>query len=148
MNRRTSPSREQGRFRVSLILAIGIFVITGAALYVMSRYAGQLQPIVASLEKKDPAASEHKYLVGEAGPFAIVQIYGDGFEKLTPKQRLVAYHLAEAGIAGDPIFYDQIADYGLALKQLLEGIWTHSDGIDPAALEKIRNFTQLVWIQH
>ncbi len=34
------------------------------------------------------------------------------------------------------------------LKQLLEGIWTHSDGIDPAALAKIRSYTQLVWIQH
>ncbi len=140
--------KQRGRFRVSPIMAIAIFVITGAALYVMSRYSQQLQPIVASLEKKALPGEERKYLVGQAGPFAVIQIYGDGFEKLTAKQRLVAYHLAEAGIAGDPIFYDQISDYGLALKQLLEGIWTHAEGIEPAALQKIKKYTELVWIQH
>ena len=79
--------------------------------------------------------SQHRYLVGQAGPFAVVQVYADGFDQLTPRERLLAYHLAEAGIAGDPIYYDQIADYGLPLKQLLEGIWTHPEGIDPALEE-------------
>jgi dipeptidyl-peptidase-3 len=91
---------------------------------------------------------QHRYLVGEAGPFAMVQVYADGFDKLTPRERLLAYHLAEAGIAGDPIYYDQIADYGLQLKQLLEGIWTHPEGVDAAVLAKIRAYTLLVWIQH
>ena len=107
-----------------------------------------MQPIVSSLTKTETPAGDRRYLVGQAGPFAIVQIYADGFDKLTPRERLLAYHLAEAGIAGDPIYYDQIADYGLELKQLLEGIWTHPEGIEAAALEKIRNYTQLVWIQH
>jgi len=115
----------------------------------MARYSDRLQPVVSSLAKMElPGASERRYLIGQAGPFAMVQIYADGFDKLSPRERLLAYHLAEAGIAGDPIYYDQIADYGLELKQLLEGIWTHSDGIDPDALAKIRSYTQLVWIQH
>ncbi len=94
------------------------------------------------------APGGRRYVIEQVGPVALVQFYADGFEKLTPKQRLLAYYLAEAGIAGDPIYYDQIAPYGLELKQLLEGIWTHPQAIDAAALEKIRRYTKLVWVYH
>jgi dipeptidyl-peptidase-3 len=149
MSHKPAFRRQQGRFRVSPALAVAIFILTGAALYIMARYAGQMQqlrdliPIAA-----DAPAAERQYLVGQVGPFAVVQIYADGFDQLPPRERLLAYHLAEAGIAGDPIYYDQISDYGLELKRLLEGIWIHPAGIDAAALEKIRNYTRLVWIQH
>ena len=148
MRHQTPFRHQQGRFRVSPFLALGLFILTGAALYIMARYAGQLQPLVSSPATPESPVGDRRYLVGQAGPFAIVQIYADGFDKLTPRERLLAYHLAEAGIAGDPIYYDQIADYGLELKQLLEGIWTHSQGMEAATLEKIRSYTRLVWIQH
>jgi dipeptidyl-peptidase-3 len=148
MTQPTHFRRQAGRFRVSPILAVALFILTGVALYVMARYSDRLQPMVESLAKMEMPATERRYLVGQAGPFAMVQVYADGFDQLTPRERLLAYHLAEAGIAGDPIYYDQISDYGLQLKQLLEGIWTHSNGIDPAALAKLRSYTQLVWIQH
>ena len=91
---------------------------------------------------------ERRYLIEQVDSVALIQVYADGFEKLTPKQRLLAYYLAEAGIAGDPIYYDEISPYGLELKQLLEGIWTHAQGIDAALLEKIRRYTKLVWVYH
>jgi dipeptidyl-peptidase-3 len=93
-------------------------------------------------------AAERRYLIEQIGSVAIVQFYADGFDKLTPKQRLLAYYLAEAGIAGDPIYTDEISPYGLELKQLLEGIWTHPQGIDAAVLEKLRRYTKLVWVNH
>jgi dipeptidyl-peptidase-3 len=105
------------------------------------------QPDVSKSAPAEPQA-ERRYLIEQAGSFAVTQIYADGFDRLTPRERLLAYHLAEAGIAGDPIYYDQIAPYGLELKQLLEGIWTHPAGIDAGALAKIRNYTKQVWIQH
>jgi hypothetical protein len=83
-------------------------------------------PTAAPQEK---AADARVYLVGQIGSYAVVQVYADGFDQLTPNERVMAYHLAEAGIAGDPIYYDQVAPYGLELKRLLEGIWTHADGI-------------------
>jgi len=88
------------------------------------------------------------YQVGQVGPYTVVQMYADGFEQLTPNERVLAYYLTEAGIAGDPIYYDQIAPYGLDLKRLLEGIWTHPQGIPPATLDKIKRFTELFWISH
>src|ERR1700737_381499 len=105
------------------------------------------QPGVSNAAPVDSLA-ERRYLIEQAGSFAVTQFYADGFDRLTARERLLAYHLAEAGIAGDPIYYDQIAPYGLALKQLLEGIWTHPAGIDAGALEKIRRYTKQVWIQH
>ncbi|MGB6432387.1 MAG: hypothetical protein WBF06_17545 [Candidatus Acidiferrales bacterium] len=101
---------------------------------------------IATPQEKTPAP--RVYLVGRIGSYAVVQVYADGFDQLTPNERVLAYHLAEAGIAGDPIYYDQIAPYGLELKRLLEGIWTHPEGIPPATLKKIQDYTQLFWIGH
>jgi len=89
-----------------------------------------------------------RYLVEQAGGVALIQLYAEGFEKLTPRERVLVYHLAEAGIAGDPIYYDQVSPNGLELKRLLEGIWTHPQGIPPAVLEKIRAYTKLFWVHH
>jgi dipeptidyl-peptidase-3 len=111
-----------------------------------------ISPSNLSAQQPRPAATGgeqgRRYLIEQAGSFAVTQLYADGFENLSPRERLLAYHLAEAGIAGDPIYYDQISPYGLDLKRLLEGIWTHAAGIDPALMEKIRGYTKLVWIQH
>ncbi len=124
--------------------------LMGAALIAMALIpASNLSAQQTGTSKAAPAAeSDRPYLIEQAGTFSITQFYADGFDRLTPRERLLAYHLAEAGIAGDPIYYDQISPYGLALKQLLEGIWTHPTGIDPAALEKIRSYTKQIWIQH
>jgi len=99
------------------------------------------------------SAGSRPYLIERVGSIAVVQLYADGFDRLSPRERVLAYHLAEAGIAGDPIYYDQISDYGLTLKQLLEGIYTHDpagDGMNDntALVEKFRNYTKQVWIQH
>src|SRR5262249_54348009 len=97
---------------------------------------------------KSPPAVERRYLIEQLGPLAIVQFYVDGFDELAPQQRLLVYYLAEAGIAGDPIYTDEISPYGLELKQLLEGIWTHAEGIDAGVLDKLRRYTKLVWAFH
>jgi dipeptidyl-peptidase-3 len=119
-----------------------------AATTLAAIFAMTLAAVTPTSISQDNTQPERRYLVGQAGPFAIVQFYADGFDQLTPKQRVLAYYLAQAGIAGDPIYYDQVSPYGLELKQLLEGIWTHSHGIPPDALQKIQNYTQLFWIQH
>src|SRR5438105_576047 len=127
------------------------FIFAGATFFAMtlSGCSKASAPSSPPASKSSPATTGgRKYVTEQAGSFAVVQLYGDGFGKLTPTQRILAYHLAEAGIAGDPIYYDQIADYGLALKQLLESIWTHPAGIDAGALDKIRAYTKQVWIQH
>jgi dipeptidyl-peptidase III len=114
----------------------------------MTTPAAQEVPTDVAAGAQAPNAGERRYLVQQVGPLAVIQYYADGFEELTPQQRLLAYYLAEAGIAGDPIYYDQISSYGVELKQLLEGIWTHPQGISPQVLEKIRRYTERFWIDH
>src|ERR1700736_1623658 len=123
---------------------------TGAKFFTMPQPFSTVTSLQSGVSNAAPAIpqAERRYLIVQAGSFAVTQFYADGFDRLTPRERLLAYHLAEAGIAGDPIYYDQIAPYGLELKQLLEGIWIHPDGIDAATLEKIRRYTKQVWIQH
>ena len=74
-----------------------------------------------------------------------VQVQAPGFNALTPDQKLDAYWLSMAAIAVNPIAYDQNSVYGLREKHLLESILTHSNGIDPMLLEKIRSYTLLFW---
>jgi dipeptidyl-peptidase-3 len=110
--------------------------------------SGTLIFSVHAVRSRAEQAAERRYLVEQAGGIALIQLYADGFEKLTPRERVLLYHLAEAGIAGDPIYYDQVSPYGLELKRLLEGIWTHPQGIPPGVLEKIRAYTKLFWVHH
>jgi dipeptidyl-peptidase-3 len=138
---------------LSLSFRIGTLVFIIAFTLVPSSPSAQTDSPAApenslSSRATPPQDSDRRYLIGDVGSVALVQYYADGFDKLTPRERLLAYYLAEAGIAGDPIYYDQISPYGLELKQLLEGIWTHPAGIEPATLEKIRRYTQLVWFYH
>jgi len=116
------------------------------------KLAALLVPVLSGVAPasicQDKSQPERRYLAGQVGRFAIVQVYADEFDELTPQQRVLAYYLAQAGIAGDPIYYDQVSPYGLELKQLLEGIWTHSRGIPPDLLQKIQDYTQLFWIEH
>ncbi|MGQ0504994.1 MAG: dipeptidyl-peptidase 3 family protein [Myxococcaceae bacterium] len=66
-----------------------------------------------------PQAS-HTYSRGRAGPLGLAQLYADGFAKLTPQQRVLAWHLAMASHAGEPIAFDQAGWNNLAVKRLLE----------------------------
>ncbi|MGB6200365.1 MAG: hypothetical protein WBF35_12535 [Candidatus Acidiferrales bacterium] len=119
------------------------FAAITAALLAMT-----LTTAIPTATSQEKAPATRAYLAGQIGSYAVVQVYADGFDQLTPNERVLAYQLAEAGIAGDPIYYDQVAPYGLELKQLLEGIWTHPAGIPAATLKKIQDYTQLFWIGH
>ena len=88
------------------------------------------------------------YWLEQVGDVGVVQIQPDGFDALTPNERLLAYHLSLAAIAGDPIAYDQRYDRNLEIKTLLEGIVTHGGGIDPDVLGRIRTYLKLFWIRH
>jgi len=86
-----------------------------------------------------------QYLSEQIGSIAIVSFYADGFEKLTRRQRLLAYYLAQAGIAGDEIYTDQISPYGLRLASLLRDLLDH---LDDELRGKLTEYAKLVWIHH
>ncbi len=95
-----------------------------------------------------PDSADRRYLREQIGSIAVVSVYADGFEKLNPRQRVLAYYLAQAGIAGDEIYADQISPYGLRLSSFLDHLIAHLDDTEPELRAKISDYVKLVWIHH
>src|ERR687898_262795 len=81
--------------------------------------------------------SGRKYLLERVDEAAVVQLYADGFEALPVDQRILMWHLYQAAIAGRDIFFDQRYAHNLVMRDVLEEILTHVDGIDTATLVEI-----------
>ena len=63
---------------------------------------------------------------------AIAQLYADGFEALDLREKVLIWHLSNAALAGRDIFYDQRYAHGLEMREVLEEILTHAEGVDSA----------------
>ena len=90
--------------------------------------------------------TERRYLLEQIGDVAIAQIYADGFDALPLREKVLVWHLYNAALAGRDIYYDQRYAHGLEMREVLEEILTHTDGVDPGVLESIHLYTKLFWI--
>ena len=86
------------------------------------------------------------YLLEQIDDAAVVQLYADGFEKLSLTEKTLVWHLYQAAIAGRDIYYDQRHRHNLAIRHLLEQILTHADGIPDDTLAELTRYTKLFWI--
>ncbi|HJT89533.1 MAG TPA: hypothetical protein VJ732_16805 [Bryobacteraceae bacterium] len=87
------------------------------------------------------ASAADSVLVDRVGSTGFIQLEADSFQSLTPRQQILAYWLAQASIAIDPIIYDQNSRFGLRQKRLLEAVVAHTGNEHP----KIVAFTKLFW---
>ena len=78
-------------------------------------------------------------LVERVGDTGFIQLEADSFSQLDARQQALAYWLTQASIAIDPIIYDQLSQYGIREKRLLEGI------VAIEAPAGIRSFALLFW---
>ena len=88
---------------------------------------------------------QHNSLVERVGDTGFVRVEAESFHSLDAKQQELAYWLAQASIAIDPIVYDQFSRFGLRQKRLLEGIVAHPKGIEAGVRTKITDFAKLFW---
>ena len=70
-------------------------------------------------------------LVERVADTGFIQLKADSFSQLDARHQALAYWLMQAAIAIDPIIYDQLSQYGIREKRLLEGIVGHPAGIAP-----------------
>jgi dipeptidyl-peptidase-3 len=91
-------------------------------------------------------ATARRYLIEQVDDVAVVQFYADGFEALTLDEKVLAWHLYQAALAGRDIYYDQRYPHALEMREVLEAILTHADGIPAPVLAEIRRYTKLFWI--
>jgi dipeptidyl-peptidase-3 len=92
------------------------------------------------------AARERVYLLERVDDAAVVQVYADGFEALTLREKTLVWHLYQAAIAGRDIFYDQRYAHNLEMRDVLEALLTEPAAIDASTLEELRRYTKLFWI--
>ena len=92
------------------------------------------------------APPDRQYLLERVGEAAVVQVYAHGFSALSINEKKLIWHLHHAALAGRDIFYDQWYAHGLAMRDILEEILTHSDRVDRATLDEIHRYAKLFWI--
>lgn len=68
--------------------------------------------------------SDFNYVVDRFADIEVLRYKVPGFEDLTLNQKKLIYYLTEAGIMGRDILWDQNGKYNLALRQLLENVYT------------------------
>ncbi len=90
--------------------------------------------------------ASRKYLLERVDDAAVVQLYADGFKDLPLEQKTLIWHLYQAAIAGRDIYYDQRYAHNLEMRDVLEEILTHPEGIDPGTLAEIQRYTKLFWL--
>jgi dipeptidyl-peptidase-3 len=87
-----------------------------------------------------------QYLLEQIDDAAVVQYYADGFDALPLDQKVLAWHLSQAALAGRDIYYDQRYEHSLEMREVLEETLTHPAGLEPATLAEIRRYAKLFWI--
>lgn len=95
-----------------------------------------------------PAAVEagRPYLLEQIEDAAIVQLYADGFEKLSLEEKTLVWHLYRAALAGRDIYYDQRHRHNLGMRHLLEQILRHAKGIPQDTLDELVRYTKMFWL--
>ena len=87
-----------------------------------------------------------RYLLEQIDDAAVVQLYADGFDDLTLREKTLVWHLYQAAIAGRDIYYDQRHRHNLGMRHLLEQILTHAASMPAGVLAELTRYTKLFWI--
>ena len=80
----------------------------------------------ASDKKAD--ADDFDYTADRFADIEVLRYQVPDFEQLTPRQRIYIYYLTEAAIADRDILWDQNGKYNLAIRDLIEGVYTNYKG--------------------
>ncbi|WP_437316067.1 dipeptidyl-peptidase 3 family protein [Sorangium sp. So ce385] len=95
-----------------------------------------------------PAPASNVQVLEEVAGVTAASYEPRGFDKLTASQRAVAYHLAQAALAGDPLFTMQTSRYGWPATQLVMQLLAQKSKLDPALRGKLVTFRKMLFLHH
>lgn len=107
-----------------------------------------------SLLAQDPAAArptgvgELERIGANGRELLVMGVDAPGFDKLKRTQRLYAYYLYRAAIAGHDIYYLQNHRFARDIRDLFEEVYEHREGLDPAVAAAVEEYLKLVWANH
>ncbi len=86
--------------------------------------------LTASCSRGTDAKSDadFDYTVDRFNDIEVLRYKVPDFDRLTPQQRILVYHLTEAALAGRDILWDQNGKYNLAIRDMLENVYTGYQG--------------------
>src|SRR4051812_20343363 len=76
----------------------------------------------------DVPGKSFDYIADRFADIQVLRYKVEGFDKLTLKQKKLAYYLTQAGLCGRDIFYDQKNSNNLLVRKTLEAILTTYNG--------------------
>lgn len=96
-----------------------------------------------------PEIDSFDYVVDRFADLQILRYRVPGIENLTLKQQELLYYLSEAALSGRDIIYDQNGRYNLAIRTLLESVYT-MEGIDTASADfrAMEVYLKRVWVSN
>src|SRR5512134_2341743 len=107
-------------------------------------------PVAPESTPQHPSAPEgtstRLFLLERIGEAAVVQLYADGFARLSVRDKILCWHLYQAALAGRDIYYDQRYAYNLEMRAVLEAVLRYPEGVDQETLDAITHYTKLFWI--
>jgi dipeptidyl-peptidase-3 len=100
-------------------------------------------PLAALLAAPLAAQSSPSPLASRIGDRGFLQVESPSFAKLPLQQKMLAWHLTQAAIQLDPVFYDQMSSYGLTAKRLLGALAEHPERLPEASRHAIVEYATL-----
>jgi dipeptidyl-peptidase-3 len=87
-------------------------------------------------------------VLGKVGYVTVASYPPTGFDRLSVRQRVLAYHLVAAALAGDAIFTMQTSRYSLPALKLVRAILAKADRLDPGVRDRLRDYHRMLFIHH
>jgi hypothetical protein len=103
-------------------------------------------PFARSEGRPAAVGTERRHLLEQIDDAAVVQLYADGFEKLSLATRRSSGTSIRPALAGRDIYYDQRHRHNLGIRRLLEQILRHPSGVPEPTLKELTRYTKLVWL--
>jgi dipeptidyl-peptidase-3 len=117
-----------------------------------SRLAASLLLLFACCQSQDShrdgAPDTRRWELDRIGGTAVVQLYADGFGELAKNDKLLAFHLTQAAIAGRDITLDQRFALNLPIRYVLESLWLTRDALPPEVRAEVERYTKLFWVHN
>jgi len=92
------------------------------------------------------SSTDHVVRLDVVGDTQAYQVYVDGFEQLTTSEKIFAYYLTQAGIAGRDIYYDQNHKHALEIRNLCEELLLFPHQMGDTTYQKLRAYTHRIWM--
>ncbi|MBN1153621.1 hypothetical protein JXB12_01730 [candidate division KSB1 bacterium] len=103
-------------------------------------------PLLFTMMMSSAAIGSSRVMLEVVGNTQTRQLYINGFEKLERNDKILAYYLTRAGIAGRDIYYDQNYSNALRIRNLFEELVVLSRYFNSEMRLDVRSYLHRFWI--